>query len=545
MIHNIRQQLESVPLYKNRGNYSISNKMLRVSMLHQLNPDVAFRRRITTFTNSERDHVLHRQQQSRHMAFITGHAKTKRKNKKRRAAKARAEEEKRLRAKVMTDEEFAKYKQKKQLQRQEDLARMKAKKAAGKKKSSFDPSKTPNYPLGPQGLEDVIENEDGTTTIITPEERAAAADAREKKVVTPPAVLLPTGSPHVFVAKVACQELNIEPRTQLFSSTQIYLRHDPKLRTVYTFEPYGPLFARSTVNTTKKNHNLEMSDKPEVAFLGRSNVGKSSLVNALMNKTLAVTSKQPGRTQQAYYYGWIPSRVLSSFLPKDSSLHATTSTSTTSSLITSLPIAAVTGFWVDLPGYGFAVGPDSAVETWQVATQDYLRQRRDVEALKRVYVLQDARLQTPQQIDGDVLRWLEDEEIPHTVVLTKADDHHTIMNKTGSTIGVIKHANLCCLRYHQLWFESGATIPDHDESEADSSDNESVGDVQEDSNSAEDHDDDREYSDEPLEEEVEEEEMVGTIMLSPVVHVTSSKKQTGLAELLASVESEFVAEQSV
>lgn len=290
-----------------------------------------------------------------------------------------------------------------------------------------------------------------------------------------------------------------------------------------------------------------MNDKPEVAFLGRSNVGKSSLVNALMNKTLAVTSKQPGRTQQAYYYGWIPSRVLSSFLPKDSSLHPTASTSTTSSHITSVPIAAVTGFLVDLPGYGFAVGPDSAVETWQVATQDYLRQRRDAGALKRVYVLQDARLQTPQQVDGDVLRWLEDEEIPHTVVLTKADDHHTIMNKTGSTIGVIKHANICCFRYHQLWFESGATIPDHEETgshgtdeEADSSGNDSEGDI----NSEDEQDDDREYSDEAVEEEEEEEEMVGTIMLSPVVHVTSSKKQTGLAELLASVESEFVPEQS-
>ena len=560
----------STPFHNYRGNCNNTKKPYLWNVTpHQIYPEFAnatCRRRITTNAKIVRDVCCTHQQQSRNMAFITGHASTKRKNKKKRAAKAIESNQRAMKKKVMTDEEYKKYQQDMKLQRREKMSKKnsKQKNASARKKPAFDPSTTPNYPLGPNGLTDMIENEDGTTTIVTPEERAAAAAAanENKKAVAPPAVLLPTGSPHVFVAKVACQELDIDPRTQLFASSNMYLRHDTKIRTAYTFEPYGPLFAMaSSVNhsKSKNHHSLAMSEKPEVAFLGRSNVGKSSLVNALMNKTLAVTSKQPGRTQQAYYYGWIPSHIKASFQPKDGALHSSISTSTTSSHNTNIPIAAVNGFLVDLPGYGFAVGPDAAVETWQVATQDYLRQRRDTETLKRVFILQDARLQSPQPVDGDVLRWLEDEQIPHTVVLTKADDHHTIMNKSSSTAGVIKHANICCFRYYQLWSESGATLPGDDENEshpqnhennneedAAVSEDEAEEKFQEDKSNTDEWYDEKDDEDDSIreteDEDEEEEDMVGTIMLSPVVHVTSAKKLTGLAELLSSIESEFASE---
>jgi GTP-binding protein EngB required for normal cell division len=521
--------------------------------------------------------------QYRCMAFVTGHARTKKKNKKKRAAKA-MDHQKNNKKTRMTDEEYKEYQKKLKLQQRENKSKQNAKSnQSSKLKSRFDPSTTPNYPLGPNGLTDVIDNEDGTMTIVPPESRTSSATSsnpttdsdkdndtesatESKQGAVPPAILLPTGSLHVFVAKIVCQQVKMNPRETLFASADEYIRHDPRIRTSYTFEPYGPMFAssQSTIHNNTNNHNhhhnLMDSDKPEVAFLGRSNVGKSSLINALMNRTLAVTSKQPGRTQQAYYYGWIPSHIVSSFIPNSNSrmnhVH-TSSTSTTSSHITSIPISAVTGFLVDLPGYGYAVGPNSAIDTWQIATQDYLCQRRDMGTLKRVYVLQDARLQSPQPIDGDVLHWLEEAEIPHTVVLTKADDHNVPDDKNGGTskAGVIKHANICCFRYYHLWSESGATLPDDDVDNNDSSrplqDHDGIDDDDNDTNNHDndigDHgevdDDDRSgegTNDEEEGEEVDDEENVtGPIMLSPMVHVTSAKKQTGLAELLASIETEF------
>jgi GTP-binding protein len=340
---------------------------------------------------------------------------------------------------------------------------------------------------------------------------------------------LPTGSPHVFVAKAACQELNINPRS-LFATLDLYDRHDTKTRTSYSFEPYGPLYT-SVKSSTGSADNMRF--KPEVAFLGRSNVGKSSLINALMNKTLAVTSKNPGRTQQAFYYGWIPSHVKNTFTKKlsnQNSMHHPTS-----SHVTSIPASSVFGFLVDLPGYGYAVGPDDAVETWQASTQEFLLHRRDAGTLRRVFVLQDARLESPQRIDGDVILWLENANIPHTVILTKADDHHSV-NRSGSTAGVIKHANLCSLRYHLLWKEAGARLPDHAyAANSAHTDNQNNDDMENRDDSLE----GKEMNDSNDIDPTEEPQEVDAIMLSPIVHVTSSKKQTGLAEILSSIETEF------
>ncbi|HEX5497996.1 MAG TPA: ribosome biogenesis GTP-binding protein YihA/YsxC, partial [Thermomicrobiales bacterium] len=117
---------------------------------------------------------------------------------------------------------------------------------------------------------------------------------------------------------------------------------------------------------------------PEIAFAGRSNVGKSSLINALVGmKGLARTSNTPGRTQELNY-----------FVPEGFSGAAD-----------DLPPLAL----VDMPGYGFAKAPKDEVDRWTKLVFDYLRGRV---TLKRVYLLIDARhgLKT---IDGEVMDLLD------------------------------------------------------------------------------------------------------------------------------------------
>lgn len=124
-------------------------------------------------------------------------------------------------------------------------------------------------------------------------------------------------------------------------------------------------------------------DKPEFAFIGRSNVGKSSLLNMLTNrKGLAKTSSTPGKTQ-----------LINHFLINDS------------------------WYLVDLPGYGFAKITRTTREKWQQMIRDYLLKR---ENLLVTMVLIDARL-TPQEIDLDFLKWLGEKEIPFCIIFTKAD----------------------------------------------------------------------------------------------------------------------------
>ena len=96
-------------------------------------------------------------------------------------------------------------------------------------------------------------------------------------------------------------------------------------------------------------------DRPEIAFAGRSNVGKSSLINALVNQHgLARTSNTPGRTQELNFF----------------------------------ELAGVALFMVDMPGYGFAQAPKAKVEQWTRLVKDYLRGRP---TLARVFLLIDAR----------------------------------------------------------------------------------------------------------------------------------------------------------
>ncbi len=121
----------------------------------------------------------------------------------------------------------------------------------------------------------------------------------------------------------------------------------------------------------------------EVAFVGRSNVGKSSLINALANrKQLARVSNTPGRTQLINMFA----------LPNGSTL-------------------------VDLPGYGYAAVPGRVKQGWQKMIEGYLLDR---EELTNVFVLVDGEI-GPTKLDVQMLEWLRANGIPHTVVATKHD----------------------------------------------------------------------------------------------------------------------------
>lgn len=139
---------------------------------------------------------------------------------------------------------------------------------------------------------------------------------------------------------------------------------------------------------------------PEYAFIGRSNVGKSSLINMLTNnKNLAKTSVRPGKTQ-----------LINHFLINKQ------------------------WYLVDLPGYGYARISKSARAQWQKMTNDYLLQR---ETLMNTFVLIDSRL-TPQQIDLDFISFLGQNGIPLSIVFTKADKQN--QRETALNVNAFKKA---------------------------------------------------------------------------------------------------------
>lgn len=128
-------------------------------------------------------------------------------------------------------------------------------------------------------------------------------------------------------------------------------------------------------------------DRPEFAFIGRSNVGKSSLINAVTNKKeLAKTSGTPGKTQLINHFEIVTSDKRNLY-------------------------------FVDLPGYGFAKVAQKQRKGWQTMIEDYIRKR---ESLVCLFVLIDSR-HTPQQLDLEFVDKLGEWQVPFALIFTKAD----------------------------------------------------------------------------------------------------------------------------
>ncbi|HEX7856520.1 MAG TPA: ribosome biogenesis GTP-binding protein YihA/YsxC [Sphingobium sp.] len=132
---------------------------------------------------------------------------------------------------------------------------------------------------------------------------------------------------------------------------------------------------------------------PEIAFAGRSNVGKSSLINALTNRnSLARTSNTPGRTQELNFFDVA---------------------GTGSAPEGALPLFRI----VDMPGYGYAKAPKDMVKQWRFLVNDYLRGRA---VLKRAIMLIDSR-HGIKDVDREVMEMLDAAAVSYRLVLTKSD----------------------------------------------------------------------------------------------------------------------------
>ena len=158
------------------------------------------------------------------------------------------------------------------------------------------------------------------------------------------------------------------------------------------------LFMLSVVNLD----SLPPADRPEICFAGRSNVGKSSLINALTNrKGLARASNTPGRTRERNYFN------------VDGRLNL-----------------------VDLPGYGYARAPKTEISNWTRLTRAFLRGRA---GLRRVFLLIDSR-HGIKPSDVELMELLDDAAVTYQLVLTKSDkikkaELDKIMRRTSRTIG--------------------------------------------------------------------------------------------------------------
>ncbi len=152
-------------------------------------------------------------------------------------------------------------------------------------------------------------------------------------------------------------------------------------------------------------------DKPEFAFIGRSNVGKSSLINMLCNrKDLAKTSSRPGKTQ-----------LINHFLIND------------------------TWYLVDLPGFGYAKTSKTNLEKFEALISTYIVKRKNLVCL---FILVDSRLEV-QRIDEEFMEWCAEKEIPFCIVFTKSDK----LTRNQLNTNVFKYLN----RLKRAWEE----LPPH------------------------------------------------------------------------------------
>jgi len=137
------------------------------------------------------------------------------------------------------------------------------------------------------------------------------------------------------------------------------------------------------VNSITDLSQLPTAHLPEIVFIGRSNVGKSSLINKICSKAkLAKTSSVPGRTRQLNYY-----------------------------------LVNEEVYFVDLPGYGYAKVPEQIKTGWRKLVEEYISSRKNI---KLVFELMDSR-HDPTYLDQLMVNWLEYYELNYAIVLTKSD----------------------------------------------------------------------------------------------------------------------------
>ncbi|KAL7543073.1 hypothetical protein ACHAWF_007324, partial [Thalassiosira exigua] len=352
---------------------------------------------------------------------------------------------------------------------------------------------------------------------------------QEKEV--PRAFLAPTASRHVYISRCAVidertGEMHVDPTT-LFSEVASAEedggeQNKRRKRPVLVPHTFNNSHFQYFPPSSFPNHEPPTDGTPEVAFLGRSNTGKSSLINALSKLILraggggnrdaasgggelARTSKRPGRTRTINFFGLVPNDRGDS----SSSIQSKQSNANRSIL-----------YLVDLPGFGYAAARDEDVDEWQKKTQEFLISRATVleksnggtdewyeeesskrsqirsfgshgtgPPLKRLYLLIDSRLPEPPLVDLTVMGWCDQYGIPYTIVLTKVDG--------TSRANCVKLTNQMCMRFHLLYMEANQDAAIDGEVDKDTS---------------------------------------GDVFMDPVVYWTSAKEGLGMEELLMSVE---------
>ena len=337
------------------------------------------------------------------------------------------------------------------------------------------------------------------------------------------AFLSATGSKYAYVAKCAIMDeveegeevqMHVDPMS-LFAGMSSDTRWDKGGRRIRHVNKLSDIFRQSHLQyfhpSSFPNHEPPTNGIPEVAFLGRSNTGKSSLINALSNLIgggggsstsgggeLARTSKRPGRTQTVNYFGLISNEVTQQLRQSPSSA---------SSSAGNAALAKQSKLYlVDLPGFGYASAPDANVDEWQERTQQFLisratiasssssveyrSHRQSAPSLKRLYLLLDSRLPDVALLDLTVMGWCDEYSIPYTIVLTKVDGTSRAM--------CAKLTNKLCMRYHSLYMDA--------------------------------------YRDDNLKDNADDKTDDGReVYMDPVVYWTSSKDGLGMEELLLSV----------
>jgi GTP-binding protein len=161
------------------------------------------------------------------------------------------------------------------------------------------------------------------------------------------------------------------------------------------------------VNSVSDLEQLPAAHLPEVVFIGRSNVGKSSLINKICSKSkLAKTSSVPGRTRMLNYY-----LINESF------------------------------YFVDLPGYGYAKVPEQIKTGWRKLVEEYISTRDNI---KLVFELMDSR-HDPTYLDQLMINWLEYYELNYAIVLTKADkiSANKMERQIYRTSKIVSNDDLC------------------------------------------------------------------------------------------------------